>query len=195
MDKGRAIDGAIDLRKRAGKPSGDKVQEEGNFCRHFNTVLSSRKISKLYSYINSKLNHSDGIPPLQKDGSFALSDKDKCDLLNQYFASEFTKDDSILPSFPSRISDKSLDFIDISYIILSSCAVRKFFTAASYCLDTSRNLMQSFLYNFFFFANKHRICLGYLNFLSTLEVHKLLVTYLEMAHTGPYVAGHLAFIF
>ena len=55
-------------------------------------IISSRKISKLYSYINSKLNHSGGIPPLQKeDGSFALSDKDKCDLLNQYFASVFTK--------------------------------------------------------------------------------------------------------
>ena len=55
---------------------------------HEERIISSRKISKLYSYINSKLNHSGGIPPLQKeDGSFALSDKDKCDLLNQYFAS------------------------------------------------------------------------------------------------------------
>ena len=44
MDKGRAIDGAIDLRKRAGKPSGDNVQEEGNFCRPFNTVLQEISI-------------------------------------------------------------------------------------------------------------------------------------------------------
>ena len=44
MDIGRAIDGAIDLRKRAGKPSGDKVQEEGNFCRPFNTVLQEISI-------------------------------------------------------------------------------------------------------------------------------------------------------
>ena len=85
-------------------------------------IMSSRKISKLYSYINSKLNHSGGIPPLQKeDGSFALSDKDKCDVLNQYFASVFTKDDGILPSSPSRIPDKSLDFIDISYNTVLKC--------------------------------------------------------------------------
>ena len=85
-------------------------------------IISSRKISKLYSYINSKLNHSGGIPPLEKeDGSFALSDKDKCDLLNQYFASVFTKDDGILPSFPSRIPDKSLDFIDISCNTVLKC--------------------------------------------------------------------------
>ena len=85
-------------------------------------IMSSRKISKLYSYINSKLNHSGGIPPLQKEvGSFALSDKDKCDVLNQYFASVFTKDDGILPSSPSRIPDKSLDFIDISYNTVLKC--------------------------------------------------------------------------
>ena len=57
-------------------------------------IISSRKISILYSYITSKLNHSGGISPLQKeDGSFVLSDKDKCDLLIQYFTSVFTKDD------------------------------------------------------------------------------------------------------
>ena len=44
-----------------------------------------------------------------------MSVKDKCDLLNQGFASVFTKDGGILPSFPSRIPDKPLDFIDISY--------------------------------------------------------------------------------
>ena len=94
----------------------------------FYLLIQVWTFSKLYvhwalcSYINSKLNHSGGIPPLQKeDGSFALSDKDKCHLLNQYFASVFTKDDGILPSFPSRIPDKSLDFIDISYNTVLKC--------------------------------------------------------------------------
>ena len=35
MDKGRPIDGAIDLRNRAGKPSGDKGQEEATFADIF----------------------------------------------------------------------------------------------------------------------------------------------------------------
>ena len=85
-------------------------------------IIYSRNISRLYSYVKSKLNHPGGIPPLQKeDDSFALSDKDKCDLLNQYFASVFTKDDGILPSFPLTIPDKSLDFIDVSYNTVLKC--------------------------------------------------------------------------
>lgn len=36
MEKGRAIEGAIDLRKRAGEPSSDRVQ--GSSHKHLKTV-------------------------------------------------------------------------------------------------------------------------------------------------------------
>ena len=45
------------------------------------------------------------IPPLlQSDGSFAISNVEKCDLLNTYFASVFTNDDGSLPCFAPRVN-------------------------------------------------------------------------------------------
>ena len=45
------------------------------------------------------------IPPLlQSDGSFAISNVEKCELLNTYFASVFTNDDGSLPSFAPRVN-------------------------------------------------------------------------------------------
>ena len=56
-------------------------------------IINSNNLSKLYSYVNSKLNHTSSIPPLMKtDGSLAITDRDKCNVLNDYFASVFTID-------------------------------------------------------------------------------------------------------
>ena len=56
-------------------------------------IAKSKNISRFYDYANSKLNNSVGIPPLlSDDGTLAIEDCDKCELLNKYFVSVFTKD-------------------------------------------------------------------------------------------------------
>ena len=62
-------------------------------------IINSNNLSKLYSYVNSKLSHTSSIPPLMKtDGSLAINDHDKCNVLNDYFASVFTIDNGVYPS-------------------------------------------------------------------------------------------------
>ena len=66
---------------------------------HECNIINSNNLSKLYSYVNSKLSHTSSIPPLMKtDGSLAINDRDKCNVLNDYFASVFTICLTRLPS-------------------------------------------------------------------------------------------------
>ncbi|KAL5506363.1 hypothetical protein EMCRGX_G007985 [Ephydatia muelleri] len=80
-------------------------------------IAKSKNISRFYAYANSKLNSSVGIPPLlSDDGTLAIEDCDKCELLNKYFVSVFTKDNGKHQHFPLRIqSTKSLNIISFTY--------------------------------------------------------------------------------
>ena len=54
--------------------------------------------STFYAYANSKLNSCVGIPPLlSDDGTLAIEDCEKCELLNKYFVSVYTKDNGKPP--------------------------------------------------------------------------------------------------
>ena len=49
-------------------------------------------------YADSKLSHISSVPPLMKaDGSLAITDPDRCNVFNAYFASVFTKGNGVLP--------------------------------------------------------------------------------------------------
>ena len=80
-------------------------------------IAKSKNISRFYAYANSKLNRSVGIPPLlSDDGTLAIADCDKCELLNKYFVSVFTQDNGKHQQFPLRIqSTKSLNIISFTY--------------------------------------------------------------------------------
>ena len=72
---------------------------------HEHKIVCSKSLSKFYSYANSMISASHRIPPLlQSDGSFAISNFEKCELLNTYIASVFTNDDGSLPSFAPRVN-------------------------------------------------------------------------------------------
>ena len=61
-------------------------------------------LSSFYSYVNSKLT---SIPPLvDSNYNLAVSDHDKCIVLNDYFASVFTTDDGLLPVFVTHLSEE-----------------------------------------------------------------------------------------
>ena len=61
-------------------------------------VIKSNNLSKFYVYANSKLSHISSILPLMKtDGSLAITDPDRCNVFNAYFASVFTKGNGVLP--------------------------------------------------------------------------------------------------
>ena len=80
-------------------------------------IAKSKNISRFYAYANSKLKNSVGIPPLlSDDGTLTIEDCDKCELLNKYFVSVFTKDNGKPQHFPLRIqSTKSLNIISFTY--------------------------------------------------------------------------------
>ena len=78
-----------------------------------NNVLKKKSLSSFYSYVNSKLTTSQCIPPLiDSNDNLAVSNHDKCTVLNDYFASVFTVDDGLLPEFVPRLSEnKSLNCV------------------------------------------------------------------------------------
>ena len=80
-------------------------------------VLKKNSLSSFYSYVNSKLTTTQFIPPLvDSNNNLAVSDLDKCAVLNDYFASVFTVDDGLLPVFaPRLIESTSLDSVLFSF--------------------------------------------------------------------------------
>ena len=84
----------------------------------------SREVRKnpkaFYKYVNSKTKTRTGIPPLETgDGNMTESDKEKAEVLNNYFRSVFTREGSDeLPSFEARpfttpLQDMKFDEIKI----------------------------------------------------------------------------------
>jgi hypothetical protein len=70
--------------------------------RHFqnhveNNLVESGNLGTFYKYVNSKLNGSNGIPPLRdKLGNLTTSNTAKAALINDYFCSVFTIDDGVI---------------------------------------------------------------------------------------------------
>ena len=71
---------------------------------------------KFYAYAKSKMTTTEGIPDLQtKEGTIITSDEDKSDLLNSFFCSVFTKENTASIPDPNNLgsSKNSLDKVDI----------------------------------------------------------------------------------
>ena len=91
------------------------------FARLYDEAVSSclrNCLSSFYSYVNSKLATSQSIPPLvESNNKLAVSNHDKCIVLNDYFASVFTTDDLLpIAVFPSRLPvGESLDTVLFSF--------------------------------------------------------------------------------
>ncbi len=57
-------------------------------------ILSSGNVKSFYSYVNSRLKRRDDVPVLKDDrGNAVVGDRDKAEILNNFFASVFTNDD------------------------------------------------------------------------------------------------------
>jgi len=80
-------------------------------------IIESGNLGRFFNYVNSKSQCKMTIPPLKlPDGSLTVDNSKKCDLLNDYFASVFTRDDGIVSDFSRRVpADVGLHTVLFSY--------------------------------------------------------------------------------
>ena len=86
---------------------------------HEQNIIRSNNLSRLYSYVNSKLPHISTVPPLIKtNGSLATTDPDKCNVFNAYFASVFTTANGVFPCLPSKgfLSSRNINKLSLHII-------------------------------------------------------------------------------
>ena len=66
------------------------------YCDKENEIVNSGNVGNFYKYINSRLSCKGRIPSLQKpDGSMAVSDSEKAEVLQQQFKNVFTMDNGV----------------------------------------------------------------------------------------------------
>jgi hypothetical protein len=60
-------------------------------------LVNNGNLGSFYKYVNSRLNGSNGIAPLQdKHGNLVTSNADKAVLINDYFSNVFTVDNGVV---------------------------------------------------------------------------------------------------
>ena len=65
---------------------------------------------RFYRFANSKLKNKHGVGPLlREDGTLAVEDKEKAQILNDFFASVFTVDNGNMPDFPDRSDGSNIE--------------------------------------------------------------------------------------
>jgi ribonuclease P/MRP protein subunit RPP40 len=85
-----------------------KLQIERHATDREGLILKSADLGKFYRFVNSKLSSKSGIGPLKNSkGDFVFRNKHKAELLNNYFSSICTKDDEVIPLFPSRMQSEN----------------------------------------------------------------------------------------
>src|SRR5437899_5667911 len=64
-------------------------------------IIEGGSSKEFFSYVKKKTTYREPIPPLMKasGGSYEHTDSEKASILNNYFCSVFTKDNTILPTF------------------------------------------------------------------------------------------------
>lgn len=84
-------------------------------------IIKSGNLGLLYGHINSRLNHKTGIAPLiNPAGQLLTSDKDKADLLNDFFVEIGTTDNGVLPHQIMNNSTK-LEIIHFDQAFVKLC--------------------------------------------------------------------------
>jgi hypothetical protein len=78
--------------------------------------LRSNNIDSFYKFVNSRLSCKSGVGAIRaNNGETVANDKEKAEMLNDYFCSVGTQDNGILPGFPSVMpNDDALDTIEFS---------------------------------------------------------------------------------
>jgi hypothetical protein len=100
-------------------------QHQAALERH---VINSKSVSAFYNHVNKKLNSAHKVAPLcQSNGAVLLSDDDKADVLNAYFASVFIPSDNLsssscnLPSCNAPVSSGVCFSIPVVLNALRNC--------------------------------------------------------------------------
>ncbi len=90
------------------------------YDRNERLVLTSGNSSRFFRYVQRKKTVRQAVPPMRRfDGTLAISDSDKAQVLNNFFSSVFTTDNRTSPAFPAR-TNATLSRIDFPL-----CAVVK----------------------------------------------------------------------
>ncbi len=73
--------------------------------QHEEEILSSGDQKAFFRFVSNKLKGRTPVATLKTfDNSLVSSDRDKCQLLNNFFASVFTQDDGFQPVFHNRVN-------------------------------------------------------------------------------------------
>ena len=69
-------------------------------------LINSNNLGQFYNHVKKTV-HRSGIAPLKTDmGELVLGDREKAELLNDYFVSVCTDDDGVLPTLAARTDEK-----------------------------------------------------------------------------------------
>lgn len=105
------------------------------------SVLLSGNVSAFYRFVNSKISSKRGIGPLKRvDGTLAISDVEKSEILNAYFASVFTVDNSANSAFPLRTNEH------MSFVIFDIDSIKKVMVKLSSSIACGPGGLQSLFF-------------------------------------------------
>jgi len=67
-------------------------------------IINSVNLGKFFRYANSKFSHKSSVGPLMDaNGNKTIDPEVKASLFSQYFQSQFTTDNHILPDMPQKL--------------------------------------------------------------------------------------------
>ena len=102
----------------------NKYKEAAGECRRLlheheaaaeRRVIDSNNVGSFYRHVNKRMSCRSGVGVLHSpDGADAVSDSEKAEVLNSYFASVCTNDNGILPQFNKRVSE-DVELSDIEF--------------------------------------------------------------------------------
>ena len=85
-----------------------------------NAIIQSGNLGKFFRYSNKKFNHKPNIGPLQDEHGFkTINPQEKAALLSNYFQTQFTTDNGVLPGSSSSPVDSNLSSIVFSPVLVS----------------------------------------------------------------------------
>ncbi len=90
-----------------------------------NKFIIDGNVRKFYSFANSKLKSRNGVSPLQTgNGATTVNDREKCDILNNFFCGVFTADDNSRPDF-DKIPPENVNLKNIVFTPSKVCKILK----------------------------------------------------------------------
>jgi hypothetical protein len=86
-------------------------------------VISSGSLGQFFKFVNSRLNHKNGIAPIHSsDGTFLFTDVEKAEAFSCFFSENYTTDNGTLPSTFNSTPDNNMTSVTYSSVIsVPSC--------------------------------------------------------------------------